>query len=75
MYVRIYYFVQHAEDAEKCLSAKELHLRDQRVEAHRALHRNDVENKKKLKETRVRDTRNLYLVKEGGNEKIVYFTT
>lgn len=55
---------RQVEDAEKCLLA-ELRLHDQIMEVHKALHKKDVENKKSLKEQRARDTRNLYLVKEG----------
>ncbi|EZA60041.1 RNA-binding protein [Ooceraea biroi] len=56
---------QHVQDAEKCLASNELRLRDQIIEVHRALHRNEVLNKKSLKEQRIKDTRNLYLIKEG----------
>ncbi|CAL1689512.1 unnamed protein product [Lasius platythorax] len=57
---------RHIEDAEKCLLAgTELRLRDQIIDTHRALHKNEVGNKKSLKEQRIKDTRNLYLVKEG----------
>lgn len=55
---------QRTEDAEKCLSA-ELRLRDQIIEAHKALHRKEVEDKKNLKEKKIKDSRNLYLIKEG----------
>ncbi|XP_014477465.1 PREDICTED: RNA-binding protein 28 isoform X2 [Dinoponera quadriceps] len=50
--------------AERCLST-ELRMHDQIIEAHRALCRNEVENKKSLKQRRIKDSRNLYLVKEG----------
>lgn len=54
------------EDAEKCLSAgNELQMDDQILEAHRALDRNEVENKANLKQRKQKDSRNLYLVKEG----------
>lgn len=57
---------RNIEDAEKCLLAgTELRLRDQIMEAHRALHKNEIGNKKSLKEQRIKDSRNLYLVKEG----------
>lgn len=57
---------QRVEDAEKCLSAgTELRLRDQIIDVHKALHRKDVEDKKNLKERRIKDSRNLYLIKEG----------
>lgn len=64
--------MQHIEDAEKCLLAgTELRLRDQIIDTHRALHKNEVGNKKSLKEQRIKDTRNLYLVKEGGNDTYI----
>ncbi|XP_032684594.1 RNA-binding protein 28 isoform X2 [Odontomachus brunneus] len=51
---------------EKCLSnITELRMHDQIIEAHRALRRNEVESKKSLKEQKIKDSRNLYLVKEG----------
>lgn len=55
------------EDAEKCLTAgNELEMDDQVLEAHRALDRNEVENKANLKQrNKQKDNRNLYLVKEG----------
>ncbi|XP_018051317.1 PREDICTED: RNA-binding protein 28 isoform X2 [Atta colombica] len=57
---------QRVEDAENCLSAgTELRLRDQIIEAHRALRRNEVEDKKNLKGKKIKDSRNLYLIKEG----------
>ncbi|XP_024883836.1 RNA-binding protein 28-like [Temnothorax curvispinosus] len=57
---------QHVEDAEKCLSAgTELRLRGQILDTHKALHRKEVEDKKNLKENRMKDSRNLYLIKEG----------
>ncbi|KAL6258760.1 hypothetical protein P5V15_010708 [Pogonomyrmex californicus] len=57
---------QHIEDAEKCLSAgTELRLRDQIIEAHKALHRKEVEDKKNIKDKKIKDSRNLYLIKEG----------
>lgn len=60
--------MQRVEDAENCLSAgTELRLRDQIIEAHRALRRNEVEDKKNLKGKKIKDSRNLYLIKEGGN--------
>lgn len=42
-------------------------MHDQVIEVHRALHRNEVENKKNLMGKKIKDSRNLYLVKEGGN--------
>lgn len=57
---------KNIEDAEKCLSAgTELRLRDAILEAHRALHKNDITNKNNLKHQKEKDSRNLYLVKEG----------
>ncbi|XP_029664594.1 RNA-binding protein 28 [Formica exsecta] len=57
---------RHVEDAEKCLMAgTELRLRDQIIETHRALHQQEVANKTDLKKQRIKDSRNLYLVKEG----------
>ncbi|KYN22776.1 PREDICTED: RNA-binding protein 28 [Trachymyrmex cornetzi] len=57
---------QRVEDAENCLLAgTELRLRDQIIEAHRALRRNEVEDKKNLKGKKIKDSRNLYLIKEG----------
>lgn len=57
---------RNVEDAEKCLMAgNELQLDDQILEAHRALERNEVDDKAKLKKLKMKDSRNLYLVKEG----------
>ncbi|KAG5321548.1 RBM28 protein, partial [Acromyrmex heyeri] len=57
---------QRVEDVENCLSAgTELRLRDQIIEVHRALRRNEVEDKKNLKGKKIKDSRNLYLIKEG----------
>ncbi|XP_012279584.1 protein timeless homolog [Orussus abietinus] len=57
---------QNVEDAEKCLLAgTELRLHDQILDPYRALPRNEIQEKKSLKERRIKDTRNLYLVKEG----------
>ncbi|XP_047369616.1 RNA-binding protein 28-like [Vespa velutina] len=57
---------KNIEDAEKCLSAgTELRLRDAILEAHRALHKNDITNKNNLKRQKEKDSRNLYLIKEG----------
>ncbi|XP_028047298.1 RNA-binding protein 28 isoform X2 [Monomorium pharaonis] len=57
---------QRVEDAEKCLSAgTQLCLRDQTIEAHKALHRKEVEDKNNLKKQKIKDSRNLYLIKEG----------
>lgn len=55
------------EDAEKCLSAgTELRLFDQVLDPHRALHKNEVEDQKNFKSEKIKDSRNLFLVKEGG---------
>ncbi|KAL6426036.1 hypothetical protein ACFW04_008962 [Cataglyphis niger] len=57
---------RHIEDAEKCLRAgTELRLRDQIIDVHRALPKQEVTNKTNLKKQRTKDSRNLYLVKEG----------
>ncbi|XP_046748150.1 RNA-binding protein 28 [Diprion similis] len=57
---------QHMEDAEKCLSAgTELRIHDQTLDPHKALNRNEVQDKSELKKQKVTDSRNLYLVKEG----------
>lgn len=60
--------MQDVEDAEKCLSAgTELTLMGNILDCHRAINKNDLENKKTPKQKK--DARNLYLVKEGGNSK------
>ncbi|KAK9308407.1 hypothetical protein QLX08_001583 [Tetragonisca angustula] len=57
---------KNAESAEKCLSAgNELQMEDQILEAHKALDRNEIENKANSKQYKQKDSRNLYLVKEG----------
>ncbi|XP_043267883.1 RNA-binding protein 28 [Venturia canescens] len=57
---------RNVEDAEKCLSAgTELRLHDQVLDPHRALNRNAVQDNKSLKKEKIKDSRNLYLVKEG----------
>lgn len=62
---------QNVEDAEKCLAAgTELKIHDQVLDPHKALHRNEVNEKNKEKKTKVKDSRNLYLVKEGGKSII-----
>lgn len=64
--------LQNAEDAEKCLQAgTELTLMGNVLDCYKALSRDELEEKrnaKREKEIRQRDTRNLYLVKEGGND-------
>lgn len=66
------------EDAEKCLSAgTELKLNNQILDPHKALHRSEVNEKNQEKTKKEKDSRNLYLVKEGGkiidNELNIYF--
>ncbi|XP_076646791.1 RNA-binding protein 28 isoform X2 [Halictus rubicundus] len=57
---------RNVEDAEKCLAAgKELEIDDQIMEAQLAIDRNEIENKANSKQMKQKDTRNLYLVKEG----------
>ncbi|XP_051169313.1 RNA-binding protein 28-like [Leptopilina boulardi] len=57
---------QNVEDAEKCLTAgTELKIFDQILDPHRALHKNEVAERKNSKSEKVKDSRNLYLVKEG----------
>lgn len=41
-------------------------MEDQILEAYRALDKNEVENKENLKQHKQKDSRNLYLIKEGG---------
>lgn len=63
----MYFHFQNVEDAEKCLTAgTELKLFDQILDPHRALHKNEVTERNNLKSEKVKDSRNLYLVKEGG---------
>ena len=58
---------QNIEDAEKCLAAgTELTLHGQILDPHKALNRKDVNEKNQEKKTTSKDSRNLYLVKEGG---------
>lgn len=57
---------QKVVDAEKCLSAgNKLQMEDQILEAYRALDKNEIENKENLKQHKQKDSRNLYLIKEG----------
>ncbi|XP_034948872.1 RNA-binding protein 28 [Chelonus insularis] len=58
---------RNIEDAEKCLTAESslLRLQDQILEPHRALDKNEVSNKNQSSNNRIKDSRNLYLVKEG----------
>ncbi|KAK1116723.1 hypothetical protein K0M31_018116 [Melipona bicolor] len=57
---------KNVESAERCLSAgNELEMEDQILETHRALDRNEIENKINSKQYKQKDSRNLYLVKEG----------
>ncbi|XP_011500807.1 PREDICTED: RNA-binding protein 28 [Ceratosolen solmsi marchali] len=54
------------EDAEKCLAAgTELKIHDQVLDPHKALHRDEIKVKAEQKKNTVKDSRNLYLVKEG----------
>ncbi|KAJ8675423.1 hypothetical protein QAD02_011209, partial [Eretmocerus hayati] len=56
----------NVEDAEKCLAAgTELKLHDQVLDPHKALHRKEVVEKNEEKKKKLKDSRNLYLVKEG----------
>ncbi|XP_058806860.1 RNA-binding protein 28-like isoform X2 [Phymastichus coffea] len=56
----------NVEDAEKCLAAgTELKLHDQILDPHKALNRKEVTEKKEDKKKKMKDSRNLYLVKEG----------
>ncbi|KAG8042250.1 hypothetical protein G9C98_004884, partial [Cotesia typhae] len=56
----------NVEDAEKCLSAgTELRLHNQVLDPHRALDRNELANGNSSKSKKIKDSRNLYLVKEG----------
>lgn len=41
-------------------------MEDQILEAYRALDKNEIENKENLKQHKQKDSRNLYLIKEGG---------
>lgn len=53
------------EDAKKCLEAgTELTIKGQILDCHKAVSKNDLDNNKSKKEVR-KDTRNLYLIKEG----------
>lgn len=54
------------------MAGTELRLRDQIIDVHRALPKQEVTNKTNLKKQRTKDSRNLYLVKEGG--KMLYKT-
>lgn len=60
------------EDAEKCLAAgTELKLNDQILDPHRALHRTEINDKNQEKTKKEKDSRNLFLVKEGGKFKLL----
>uniref|UniRef100_A0ABM1J0J7 RNA-binding protein 28-like n=1 Tax=Polistes dominula TaxID=743375 RepID=A0ABM1J0J7_POLDO len=57
---------KNIEDTEKCLSAgTELRLQDEILEPYKALSKKCIMDKNNLKNKKERDTRNLYLVKEG----------
>lgn len=59
---------QNEEDAEKCLQAgTELTLLGNILDCHKALNRDDLKSKTDKKIEEKKDSRNLYLVKEGGN--------
>ncbi|KRT79604.1 RNA binding protein [Oryctes borbonicus] len=54
------------EDADKCLCAgTELTLQGNILDCHPALHKQDLEQREKEKKVKQKDSRNLYLVKEG----------
>ncbi|GJQ77286.1 hypothetical protein Trydic_g20709 [Trypoxylus dichotomus] len=54
------------EDADKCLQAgTELTLQGNILDCHPALHKLDLDKKEKEKKAKQKDSRNLYLVKEG----------
>lgn len=56
----------NVEDADKCLSAgSELRMHDEILQAHKALNKNELVDKKNLRHEKEKDSRNLYLVKEG----------
>ncbi|KAJ9592493.1 hypothetical protein L9F63_015909, partial [Diploptera punctata] len=57
---------QKKESAEECLaSGTELQLHGQTLDTHRALNRQDVQRRTEDKQKAKKDSRNLYLVKEG----------
>lgn len=57
---------KNIEDSEKCLSAgTELRLHDEILEPYKALSRKCIMDKNNLKNKKEKDSRNLYLVKEG----------
>lgn len=47
-------------------AGNKLQMEDQILEVYRALDKNEVENKENLKQHKQKDSRNLYLIKEGG---------
>lgn len=53
------------------MAGTELRLHDQIIDTYRALPKQEVTNKTNLKKQRTKDSRNLYLVKEGG--KMLYY--
>lgn len=67
-YVVIVLCFKNVEDAEKCLQAgTELTLKGNVLDCHKALNKNELEMKRNAqKVVKQKDTRNLYLVKEGG---------
>lgn len=69
--------MKNKEDAEKPLQAgTELTLLGNVLDCHPAIDRNDLKNKEKLNKelkSKPKDSRNLYLVKEGGMSIILFF--
>lgn len=63
--------MQNIEDAEKCLQAgTELKLHDNILDCHKALERDELSKNSNMKKGEIhKDSRNLYLVKEGGKYK------
>jgi len=74
----IIWCLKNKEDAEKPLQAgTELTLLGNVLDCHPAIDRNDLKNKEQLNKElkgKSKDSRNLYLVKEGGMPSILFFT-
>lgn len=74
----IIWCLKNKEDAEKPLQAgTELTLLGNVLDCHPAIDRNDLKNKEQLNKelkSKSKDSRNLYLVKEGGMSSILFFT-
>lgn len=71
LFLNLLYNLQEVEDAEKCLQAgTELTLLGNILDCHKALNRTEITNKTKKEEVK-KDSRNLYLVKEGGKLVII----